>query len=93
MQTTALFNAGPCTHTQSHMYAHPPPRKELSVGPNFSHHKARVQAVGWFPLGTRNRGADLLLPLPPPNRNGARLKAGPSPPQHALAPTLRADTW
>ena len=23
------------------------------VGPNFSHHKARVQAVGWFPLGTR----------------------------------------
>ena len=26
----------------------PPP-----VGPNFSHHKARVQAVGWFPLGTR----------------------------------------
>ena len=31
----------------------PPPPPHHPVGPNFSHHKARVQAVGWFPLGTR----------------------------------------
>ena len=36
----------------------------------FSHHKARMQAVGWFPLGTKKQGADLLLPLPPPTEMG-----------------------
>ena len=29
----------------------PPPPSFCFVGPNFSHHKARVQAVGWFPVG------------------------------------------
>ena len=41
----------------------PPPRP---VGPNFSHHKARVQAVGWFPLGTRKQGWTFCCPYPPP---------------------------
>ena len=40
------FSSGAFTNT-------PPPPPESPVGPNFSHHKARVQAVGWFPLGTR----------------------------------------
>ena len=39
----------------------PPPPPPGSVGPNLGHHKGRVQAVGWPPLGTRKRGADCLL--------------------------------
>ena len=61
----------------------PPPPPNPSVGPNFSHHKARVQAVGWFPLGTRKLGSRLFAappPPPPPNRNGAGPKADPPPP-------------
>ena len=37
------------------------------IGPNFSHHKAMVQPVGWFPVGGQEtKGADFLLPPPPP---------------------------
>ena len=63
-----------------------------SVGPNFSHHKARVQAVGWFPLGTRKQGSrPFAAPTPPPNRNGAGPKAGPAaPPPPACLRTLTA---
>ena len=72
---------------------HPSPPQ--GVGPNFSHHKARVQAVGWFPLGTRKQGSRPFAAPTPPNRNGAGPKAGPAPPppQHALAPSLQAVTW
>ena len=41
------------------------------------------------PWGPRNRGADLLLPLRPPNRNGARPKAGPPPPSMPSHPHCR----
>ena len=75
----------------------PPPTPPPSVGPNFSHHKARVQAVGWFPLGTRKQGSRPFAAPTPPNRNGAGPKAGPAPPPppHALAPShsLQAVTW
>ena len=54
--------------------------KPRSVGPNFSHHKARVQAVGWFLLGTRKQGSRPFAAPTPPNRNGAGPKAGPAPP-------------
>ena len=58
-----------------------PPPPPSSVGPNFSHHKARVQVVGWFPLGTRKQGSKpFAAPTPTPNRNGARPKAGPAHP-------------
>ena len=47
----------------------PPPPPNPSVGPNFSHHKARVQAVGWFPLGTRKQGCrPFAAPVPPPQQ-------------------------
>ena len=65
----------------------PPPPPNGSVGPNFSHHKARVQAVGWFPLGTRpqgSRGADHLLPLPPPTEMGPDRKQA----QHTHTPSM-----
>ena len=65
-----------------------PPPPDL-VGPNFGHHKARVQAVGWSPLGTRKQGSRPFAAPPPPNRNGAETRPGtapPPPPQHALAP-------
>ena len=58
----------------------PPPPPPNSVGPNFSHHKARVQAVGWFLVGTRKQGSRPFAAPTPPNRNGAGPKAGPAPP-------------
>ena len=66
----------------------PPPRSWHPVGPNFSHHKARVQAVGWFPLGTRKQESrPFAAPTPPtPNRKGAGLKAGPAPPLPQASP-------
>ena len=67
-----------------------PPPPFTSVGPNFSHHKARVQAVGWFPLGTRKQGSRPFAAPPPPNRNGAGPKAGPAPPPLACPRTLTA---
>ena len=94
-----LIGAGSCRweqHTKGDMPT-PPPPPWLSVGPNFSHHKARVQAVGWFPLGTRKQGSRPFAAPTPPNRNGAGPKAGPAPPPppHALAPShsLQAVTW
>ena len=69
----------------------PPPPPKHSVGPNFSHHKARVQAVGWFPLGTRKQGSRPFAAPTPPNRNGAGPKAGPAPPPPPACPrTLTA---
>ena len=67
----------------------PPPTP--SVIPNFSHHKARVQAVGWFLLGTRKQGSRPFAAPTPPNRNGAGPKAGPAPPPPPACPrTLTA---
>ena len=63
----------------------------VSVGPNLSHHKARVQAVGWFLVGTRKQGSTLFAAPTPPNRNGAGPKAGPAPPPPPACPhTLTA---
>ena len=72
----------------------PPPPQVASIGPNFSHHKARVQAVGWFPLGTRKLGSrPFAAPTPPPpRRNGAGPKADPGPPP-ACPRTLTAGPW
>ena len=54
----------------------PPPRLPLPhadspfmppVGPNFSHHKARVLAVGWTPRwGPENMGQAVAAPHPRP---------------------------
>ena len=69
----------------------PPPPLAPSVGPNFSHHKASVQAVGWFPLGTRKQGSRPIGGPIPPNKNGAGPKAGPAsppPPPKACPRTL-----
>ena len=61
---------------------HPPPPP--FVGPNFSHHKARVQAVGWSPLGIKKQGSRLFAaPPPPPTRIGTGPKAAPPPPPPA----------
>ena len=57
----------------------PPPPLSGLVGPNFSHHKARVQAVGWSPLGTRKQESrPFAAPPPPPTEMGP--KAGPAQP-------------
>ena len=67
----------------------PLPPLPPSFGPNFSHHKARVQAVGWFPLGTRKLGSRLFAaPTPPPEQKWGGTKRRPTPPrpQDALAP-------
>ena len=57
------------------------------VGPNFSHHKARVQAVGWSPLGTRKQGSrPFAAPFPPQQKWGPKQAQHSPPPQHALAP-------
>ena len=72
----------------------PPPLG--SVGPNFSHHKARVQAVGWwFPLGTRKHGSRPFAAPTPTQQKWGRTESRPStpPPEHALAPSLQAVTW
>ena len=69
----------------------PPPI--CSVGPNFSHHKARVQAVGWFPLGTRKQGSrPFAAPTPPPpQQKWGRTESRPStPPPPACLRTLTA---
>ena len=69
----------------------PHPPQLHSVGPNFSHHKARVQAVGWFLVGTRKQGSRPFAAPTPPNRNGAGPKAGPAPPPPPACPhTLTA---
>ena len=52
----------------------PPPRLDppthASVGPNLSHHKVRVQAVGWPPVGSQETGQQARqngwAPSPPP---------------------------
>ena len=51
----------------------PPPD---SVGPNLSHHKARVHAVRWFPLGARRQESRPFAAPTPQKRNGAAPKAG-----------------
>ena len=66
-------------HSRGHGQPTPAP-PQPSVGPNFSHHKARVQAVGWFLLGTRKQGSRPFAAPTPPNRKGAGPKAGPAPP-------------
>ena len=73
----------------------PPPPSCASVGPNFSHHKARVHAVGWFPLGTRKLGSrPFAAPTPPQQKwGGTKSRPGTPPPQHALAPSPQAGTW
>ena len=76
----------------------PPPPLSL-VGPNFSHHKARVQAVGWSPLGTWKQGSRPFAapPPPPPQQKWGRKQAQHSPPPPACprtpAPSLQAVTW
>ena len=54
----------------------PPPPPDCLVGPNFSHHKARVQAVGWSPLGTRKQQSRPFAAPPPPP---PRVSPGPIP--------------
>ena len=52
-----------CTTSTDVFHISPPP-PPLFVGPNFSHHKARVQAVGWFPVGDQETGP-FAAPFPP----------------------------
>ena len=67
----------------------PTPAKYHSVGPNFSHHKARVQAVGWFPLGTRKQGSrPFAAPTPPPpQQKGGRTESRPGTPPPPSKPS------
>ena len=58
----------PCTRTLCTPYVPsvcppPPPRP---VGPNFSHHNARVQAMGWLPVGNQETGQQTFCCPPPP---------------------------
>ena len=49
----------------------PPTSPPLSVGPNFSHHTARVQAVGWPLVGDQKTGGGgAFAPPPPPGHPG-----------------------
>ena len=49
----------------------PPPPLGVSVGPNLSHHKARVQAVGRPPVGSQEMGRRAFAaPIPPPGEKG-----------------------
>ena len=86
-----------CTRIKRHSVCYiellhkPPPPSPSSVGPNFSHHKARVQAVGWFPLGTRKQGSRPFAAPTPPQQKGGGLNAGPAPPPPPACPrTLTA---
>ena len=63
-----------------------PPHCRPLVGPNFSHHKARVQAVGWSPLGTRKQGSRPFAAPPPQQKWGRKQAQHSPPPQYALAP-------
>ena len=58
----------------------PPPPPALSVGPNFSHHKARVHAMGWFPFGDQQTGQHTFCHPPPPNRSGTEWVTDPTQP-------------
>ena len=69
------------THDPGRVQPRPPldpPPPYLSVGPNFRHPKARVQAVGLFPFGTRKPGSRPFAAPTPRNKNGAGPKAGPA---------------
>ena len=77
----------------------PPP---VSVGPNFSHHKARVQAVGWFPVGDQEIGEQTFCSPPPtPTGTGTKWATNPTqppPPTSSargtpFAPSLHAGKW
>ena len=63
-----------------------------SVGPNFSHHKARVQAVGWLPLGTKKTAEHTFYcPYPPPpTEMGLDRRQARHPPPPACPRTLTA---
>ena len=75
---------------------YPPP--PLSVGPNFSHHKARVHAMAWFPFGDQQTGQQTFCHPPPPNRSGTEWVTDPTqpppplPPGTSFAPSLQAGT-
>ena len=69
--------------SREHFLAPCPPPPPDPVGPNFSHHKARVQAVGWFPLGSRKQGGrPFAPPTPPPQMKWGHTESRPgtSPP-------------
>ena len=73
----------------------PPSPPPVSVGPNFSRHKARVQAMGWFPVGNQETGEQpFCCPLPPPNGSGTEWVTDPTqppppPPARPLHPRCR----
>ena len=89
------ITAGPMSTEGSDGYLPPPP---LCVGPNFSHHKARVQAVGWFPFGDQETGQHTFCYLPPANRSGTEWVTDPTqppqplPPGTSFAPSLQVGT-
>ena len=77
----------------------PPPPRDDPVGPNFSHHKARVQAVGWFPVGDQETGEQTsCCPPPPPpkqkkDREGDRPSTPPPTPRPQQTLCILAARW
>ena len=66
----ALTALGRCL---GHAQLGTPPRPYPPVGPNLSHHKARVLAMGWTPVGDqKHRGNGFCCPFPPPPRKHPR---------------------
>ena len=67
------ITAGPMGREGSDGPPPPPPPRPLSA-PDFSHHKARVQAVGWFPFGDQQTGQHTFCyPPPPPQQKRDRM--------------------
>ena len=64
-----------------------PPPPPFLCRPKFQPPQARVQAVGWFPLGTRKQGSRPFAAPTPPNRPGAGPKAGPAHPPPPSMPS------
>ena len=58
------------------------PMRLDSVGPNLSHHKARVQAVGWPPVGSQETGWQAFAPPPPKGGKGRPWRTDGHPPHH-----------
>ena len=87
-----------CTRTADNHRRSPPPPPLWTLSAQISATTKRgCRPWAGSPWGPGNRGADLLLPLPPPTEMGPDRKRAQHtpPPPHALAPShsLQAVTW
>ena len=70
----------------------PPPPPLPPVGPNFSHHKARVQALGWLPVGDQETGEQTFCCPPPPGTERVSDPKHP-PPRPQVHPSHSSASW